>query len=603
MKVVFDVECYTDYWLICLQDIDTGNQWAYELCDDVPLDKGALLWFVNNAQLIGFNSTHYDMPMIGAALCGYNNRELKQISNAIIQGNRRYWQIEREFGFRVPSCDHVDIFELPPGVSVSLKLYGGRMHSRRLQDLPIEHDAMIAPDQRPIVRSYCLNDLSTTLDLYRRVLPALQLREAMGAQYGLDLRSKSDAQIAEAVVKYITGAQKPASLAGHTFTLQVPAWVSYITPELNNVLRVVSSSVFSVTADDRVTMPPELEKLSIAIGQSRYKLGIGGIHSQEANRAIVAGDGYLLRDIDVTSYYPKLILNSGRYPPSVGPVFRQIYQQFYDERVAAKAAGNKAEADTKKIVLNGTFGKTGSRYSIFYSPELLIHTTLPGQLAILMLIERLELAGIPVVSANTDGIVTHIHQAHEPLVAAIVADWERETDLTTETTDYRALYSQSVNSYLAIKTDGKIKTKGLMALPTDPYGALAVTPAADVSTRAAVRYLTDGVPVAQTIRECTDIREFVVVRNVTGGGHYNGQQVRDGKLKWVEGGEPLGRAVRWYYAAGELRYIMTSKGDKVAGSDGARPIMTLPDTLPADIDYAKYETIARGILLDCGVVI
>ena len=36
---------------------------------------------------------------------------------------------------------------------------------------------------------------------------------------------------------------------------------------------------------------------------------------------------------------------------------------------------------------------------------MLIQTTVTGQLALLMLIENIELAGFTVVSANTDGIV------------------------------------------------------------------------------------------------------------------------------------------------------------------------------------------------------
>lgn len=61
---------------------------------------------------------------------------------------------------------------------------------------------------------------------------------------------------------------------------------------------------------------------------------------------------------------------------------------------------------TFKIVLNGTFGKLGSKYSFLYSPNLMIQVTITGQLALLMLIEALEAAGISVVSANTDGIVS-----------------------------------------------------------------------------------------------------------------------------------------------------------------------------------------------------
>src|SRR3546814_14028970 len=57
-------------------------------------------------------------------------------------------------------------------------------------------------------------------------------------------------------------------------------------------------------------------------------------------------------------------------------------------------SGNKPVADSLKIVINGSFGKFGSKYSILYAPNFLTQTTLTGQLSILLLIEMLEMAGI-----------------------------------------------------------------------------------------------------------------------------------------------------------------------------------------------------------------
>jgi hypothetical protein len=49
---------------------------------------------------------------------------------------------------------------------------------------------------------YCHNDLQVTRILYDELKPQIALREQMSKQYGLDLRSNSDAQIAENVIKH-----------------------------------------------------------------------------------------------------------------------------------------------------------------------------------------------------------------------------------------------------------------------------------------------------------------------------------------------------------------------------------------------------------------
>lgn len=116
----------------------------------------------------------------------------------------------------------------------------------------------------------------------------------------------------------------------------------------------------------------------------------------------------------------------------------------------------KSESDTKKIVMNGTFGKLGSKWSIFYAPAEMIQVTITGQLALLMLIEALELVGISVVSANTDGIVIKCRRDWEWLRDSIVQWWESVTGFETEHAQYTQVASRDVNSYVAIKSNGEI---------------------------------------------------------------------------------------------------------------------------------------------------
>ena len=47
----------------------------------------------------------------------------------------------------------------------------------------------------------------------------------------------------------------------------------------------------------------------------------------------------------------------------------------------------------------------------FYEPNLMISVTLTGQLTLLMLIERAERSGIPVVNDKTDGVLIR-HPRH-----------------------------------------------------------------------------------------------------------------------------------------------------------------------------------------------
>ena len=69
----------------------------------------------------------------------------------------------------------------------------------------------------------------------------------------------------------------------------------------------------------------------------------------------------------------------------------------------------------------------------------------------------------------------------------------------------------------------------------------------------------------------------------------------------------LGKVVRWYYGKGEsgaLHYYKMNEGgsrSKVPKSDGAMPLMNMPDELPTDIDYGWYIRETNSMLEELGV--
>ena len=284
----------------------------------------------------------------------------------------------------------------------------------------------------------------------------------------------------------------------------------------------------------------------------------------------------------------------------------QLKQQIAE--LEAEASALKVLDAGNKVSLNGTFGKLWSRFSIFYAPELGMSVTIGGQLSLLMLIERLEVSGIRVVSANTDGIEMLVPWGYDGIADSILDWWQKKTQLVLEGDNYLALYSRDVNNYISLQFNGATKRKGVFG----KSGLLQNKhPDVDVCSDAVVAFLTMGVPLEQTIRECREVTKFVRVRGAKGGAVWfrpsQGDQFTEtpvegeGMRRALIGGIHLGRAVRWYYALGSTDYIVDGGSlNKVAGSDGARPVMELPDHLPTDIDYRYYVSVAEQMLNDIG---
>lgn len=584
---IFDLEVYPNYILAAFKETNTKKIVVFEKsCDsDICIDK--LLHVLYHHDLVGFNSTTYDLPMLSAIVSGMGIEGLKALSDAIIQRDLRPKQLEETYGLTLLcGLNHIDLFNLVP-LSPSLKTLSGRMHSARMQDLPFDPAQSLTKLEAEFVKDYCVNDLDNTIQLYEALRGDIELREYMGEEYSQDLRSKSGPQIAEAVLgselERLSGRfpQRPKKAKEAVFQYDVPGWVAFELPQLLGALETVKTASFIMDEGGAPKMPEELAKLKIEIGSSIYQMGIGGLHSTESKKAYKATSEVMIRDCDVSSYYPSIIINEKLFPKHLGSKFLDIYTKIYKERLQAKKDGNKLKAESYKLVLNSSFGKFGSKYSFLYSPKLLLQTTITGQLALLMLIETLEKAGISVISANTDGIVSKIPVHLVGTYNEVCNAWQQKTGFNLEFTEYSTLYSRDVNNYISVKTDGKVKTKGVYAST-----ALNKNPNNQICIDAVIAYLLHKTPISETVRACRDITKFLTVRGVKGGAH------KDSVF--------LGKVVRWYYSTNEtgtINYI--TNNNKVPLTENAKPLMQLGE-FPDDIDFAKYEKLCDEMLFDLG---
>lgn len=625
--LIADTECYGNLWCIGLRRISDGKTLVMEQSHRRELNRDRLAALLRNNLVVGYNWTGYDQITVAAAVEGYTTEQLKELNDRIIVGGLKWWHVKDELGLWLPKQDSfIDLMEPQPNAFASLKTLAGRMHCPKMQDLPYSPDSILTDAQMDDVIAYMGNDLEVTQTLFDWLREPLELRDFLTKQYGINLMSKSDAQIGEGIIKKVaedklgTRIYKPEIKAGTSFKYEPPAFLRYTDPQLQSILERIVDTKFVIQKNGKVDLPEWISKTPVVIGDTTFAMGIGGLHSTEKNRAVHADDDYAMLDADVTGFYPKIIIDSKLFPPAIGPEFTSIFAHFKYERDRKKpllknADGlfsleqvdyMRAEVEGYKIVGNGSFGKTSSMYSVLWSPPLTIYTTITGQLSILMLINMVHDAGGEVVSANTDGIVIRVRRDMMTGIAKdritggalkdVVEQWERETGFNLEAVEYQSLYNQSVNTYIAVKPDGSAKMKGAIANPwryNDKRGSLMKNPQATIVSDAVVDFITKGTDIEDTIRGCKDIRGFVTVVNVKGGGTWRDQY--------------LGKVVRYIWAKDgtEILYKTpdprTGNHKKVPKSDGCIPMMDLPEEFPGHlIDYDRYLEEAREMLMDIG---
>lgn len=644
--IIFDSEIVPSHYLFAAKRVSDGKRmrlWGHN-----PEDMDRLGALLRNPNLcwVGFNSNSFDIPLAVAAAGGRSVSELKAMANDIINNRKVAWMSMRDYGLEYPEeMSTIDLIEVAPGVMISLKLYGGRMGSPSLVDMPFHHDAWLDEDQAEVLAEYCDNDLDETERLYNKLKGALALREKMTERYGINLMSKSDAQMAETIIAKELGLLR----AGRpdipkTVTYRSPPFVQPQGMVLCDILDRVQRHTFSILqSNGSVVLPPFLADEPVLMGGGSFQMGVGGLHSKHDKSVHYAESAnFKIVDADVGAFYPNILLNAGYVPRGLGAAFIRVYKGLVDTRLDAKHRAKKLEKIEKevrklnpdevellnelkvldaggKIQINGTFGKLGSCFSKIYAPDLMLGITLTGQFYLLILIEHLIGIGVTIISANTDGVTFGGTPAKVKEAQDFIDTYGWCSNFEFEYTYYRSISMKDCNNYIAVKTNGEVKAKGIYAL-----SGLQKNPTNEVCTIAAQAYLATGTPIKETVLRHFTIEnfpDFLQVRTVKGGAVEYAAMVpindwvevapgewKNGKDKWVKRKSPppayeigikpnhLGRVARWYYStdplcANGLRYA--SNDNLVPKSTGGRACMKLPATLPADVDIQRYidETI------------
>jgi hypothetical protein len=640
---VYDCELIGDkspVFLVCVDIIETGETASFWWHREGDMDRMQTMMRREDLTWVSFNGIHFDAPIIGAAIAGKPPSTLKAMANALIAEGAKHWDMPSQYDYEPFEFDHIDLMEVSPGVKVSLKTFAGRMGYPTMVDLPFHHDQDLDEEDMQILESYCQNDLGVTKALFNTLRSEVELRKEMSEEHGIDLRSKSDAQVAEAVLKKAANIRGKGGSIPHSVSYKAPSFIETEGDEIKELIWKLEKTQFLINKGNGAVESPDFLKEPLVIGDGRYQCGVGGLHSTHDKRLYVeATEDVLVSDFDVASYYPNIMLKAGLTPRldgGAGDRFIKAYEDIYVRRMEAKHSGNTKIANALKISLNGTFGKLGSMYSAFYSPDLMLAVTLTGQLNLLTLIYDLEFnPSVKVLSANTDGIMVQYPVKYRSRIERIIAANAERTGFEYEETPYSKVAMKDVNNYIALTTSGKAKRKGLYASK-----GLMKNPTMQVCSDLAVEYLKTGVHPSEAIKNHTDITDFVAIRAVKGGGIQYDEvvEVDDWVLvkdlgtkdnewsrrSWIDagisrvvkrksqprpvqvgvGGQKFGRIARWIMVKGSTTPInYVGSGNTVPKTTGARLCMTLPRELPADLDYDWYVAEAVSMLEDMGVVV
>lgn len=535
---VYDIEVFQNIFHCSVKNTETNDIYKFEISERKNQLRELVKFFkqvdkyitwgdyyttnINiptNIIFCGYNNLHYDNPIINYIieyedkLMQYNIpticSSIFNLSKTITASSEdnidawKHWKYQIWF-------DTFDILTMlySNKLRVGLKEIQVTMQYPNVQEFVCDWTKPLPLEDFDSMIDYNINDIESTSELLNRCKKDVDLRIAIEDEYGVRVLSKDGVNIG---MKILT--QKYLEKTGLTWwdikDLRSPMsviplkdvilpFIKYDSPILQRVLDDMKNQIVSPGRKGYEN--------KFVFNNLRYSVGVGGIHSVNSPEIIIPRDDEMLIDIDVASLYPSMLIEYEFYPKHLGKEFLEVYKQIKDERIEAKHNGDKVKNETLKLALNGLSGNLQNEHNFCYSPFAVMQIRINGQLLLLMLAEKLTQIGCRIVQANTDGLFVLLKKDIYSKVNSICREWEQLTKLTLEEDRFKAMYQYAINDYFAITEDNKVKEKGMFI--TAVKLGKGLTP--KIIPKAIISFFKDGISVEDTIKNCTDIRDFLM---------------------------------------------------------------------------------------------
>lgn len=517
--LVFDIEVFINVFHCTLYNTETNELIKFECSERKNEIQEMCQFFLNTpAYFVGYNNIHYDNPIINFCIEFFNNSKytydkicenLFKLSSLITSNDKskankwRRWKYAKNFLT-------IDLLTMlfSEQLRVSLKAMQVTMMYDNVQEFNVDWDQPLMVNQIDEMIQYNINDVMSTTELLNRCKQDIDLRINIEDQYHINCLSKDGVNTGMQILaeEYMRKTGIPWSKLKD---MRTPAnmivlkevilpFIKYDTPILQDLLKEMKSLTVSPGRKG-------YEKQFLMAG-TVYSVGVGGIHSINESEIIKPKEDEMLIDSDIASLYPSMLLNFNFYPKHLGKEFKEVYASIRERRIKAKHEGDKVVNETLKLSLNGLSGNLQNEFSWCYDPNAVMSIRINGQLLLLMLAEKLVAKNCRVIQINTDGILYLCKKKDYKDIKKICDEWQELTGLVIEDEYFSAFYQLAINDYFGIYENGGIKEKGCFI--TKVKLGKGLTP--KIIPKAVEIYFKDGILAEDTIRNCDDIKEFLM---------------------------------------------------------------------------------------------
>lgn len=556
--MIYDIEVFPNTFHCVLLNTDNEELYKFEISERKNQIQELVQFFTNPKYLLcGYNNKHYDDVIINYIIDYIDvmfRKSVYDITLSLFNLSQTIINLEDGNISKIKKWKYANYFEsmdlltmmFSSKLRVGLKSMQITMQYQNVQEYSGDFGSFLPKDKIDEMISYNINDVKSTYSLFNYLVKNgdIDLRLFIEQEYGFNALSMDSVKFGETLIAkkvceelHINKRQLEqmrSPMDNIPLKDVILPFIRYKNPKFQEALEDMKKQV--VSSKNRKPGEKNYENKFVVSGV-RYSIGVGGIHSLNEPRIYVPKEDEYLGHLDVASMYPSFIVRYGWFPRHLGKAGLAVYTQIYHERIQAKHSGQKQKNLALKLTLNSVTGKMQQETSWMYDPFSVFKIRINGQLILLMLADLLLQHSCEIVQVNTDGVMFIAKKAYKDAIMESVAKLEQLTKLSFEADSYEAFYQFAVNDYFGV-VDGfsqsrnpkLIEKKGMFI--TEPVLGKGLAPT--IIPEAVINYFVYNIPVEDTIRNCNDIRKFLMSQRV------------DRKFKVEYDDKYIQRINRWY---------------------------------------------------------